>query len=323
MARIIVGVLRGGTSGEYDLSLKSGSALLSALPEDAYATRDIFVDKKGMWYSRGVAVSAPRALAQVDVVINALHGGVGEDGTVQRILERAGVPYTGSRSFASALSLQKIRGREVLQKAGVRIPRGISFSLSNADLTTADMARATFEQFGPPYIVKAPAGGASVGMRYAADLRSLPDAIGDVLDIFGAALVEEYIRGQEASVGIMENYRGEELYALPPAKAVLPDGYRHIGYEQHTGGELKYLVPSPLSDSEKRALMDAARAAHRALDMKHFSRADLIITPRAVYLLDVNSTPGLYSGASMPQMLETVGSSVKDFAEHAIQLSKN
>ena len=96
MSRTVVGVLRGGTSNEYDLSLKTGAAMMAALPEDQYDTRDILIDKHGMWHSRGVPLDAPRALSQVDVVLNGLHGGIGEDGTVGRVLERAGVPYAGS-----------------------------------------------------------------------------------------------------------------------------------------------------------------------------------------------------------------------------------
>ena len=79
MARTSVGILRGGTSSEYNLSLKSGAAMLAALPEDRYDTRDIFIDKRGYWHLRGAPVDAARALSQIDVVLNALHGGAGED----------------------------------------------------------------------------------------------------------------------------------------------------------------------------------------------------------------------------------------------------
>ena len=89
MARTIVGVLRGGTSSEYDLSLKTGAAMLAALPEERYDTRDIFIDKRGIWHLRGMPVSSARALQQVDVVLNALHGGMGEDCTVQPFIRPA------------------------------------------------------------------------------------------------------------------------------------------------------------------------------------------------------------------------------------------
>ena len=106
--------------------------------------------------------------------LNGLHGGVGEDGTVQRMVELVGVPYAGSRALAAGIALNKNRARETLQSAGVRIPRGVSFSHRN-DLNTAEMARLTFSQFGPPYIVKPVSEGAGRGVTVAASIIELPD----------------------------------------------------------------------------------------------------------------------------------------------------
>ncbi len=316
-----VGILRGGTSSEYNLSLRSGAAILSALPDDRYDTRDIFVDRRGYWHLRGTPMDAARALSQVDVVLNALHGGPGEDGTVQRILERAGIPYAGSRASASALALNKIRARNVLEKAGIRMPRASSFTMQD-DLTTGQMAQLVFARFGPPYVVKPPSEGAATGVRIAGTLLDLPDLLGDVLDAYGAALVEEYVRGQEASVGVIENFRGEDLYALPPAHVVLPEGFHFMELRHHEEGMLRHMVPSSFHHDEKQALSNMARAAHRALGLSHFSRADIILTSRGPYLLEANAIPGLYRGASFPAMLESVGSSVREFLEHAIHLAR-
>src|SRR3989338_10160805 len=155
MARTVVGILRGGTSSEYNLSLKTGAVMLSALPEERYETKDILIDKAGMWHMRGIPADPVRALSHVDVVLNALHGGVGEDGTVQRMLERVGVPYAGSRALSSGLSMNKVRAREVLKNAGIQMARAVSFSLEN-QMSTRDMAEAIFSAFGPPYVVKPP-----------------------------------------------------------------------------------------------------------------------------------------------------------------------
>lgn len=296
--------------------------MLAALPEEQYETRDIFIDRSGLWHLRGTPVDASRALSQIDVVLNALHGGVGEDGTVQRILERAGVPYAGARPQAAALSLNKIRAREILQKAGVRMPRAAAFSLEN-DLNTAEMARAAFSQFGPPYVVKPPAEGSSRGIRLAKAITDLSDAIGDVLDAYGAVLVEEYIRGKEANVGVIEKFRNEDLYTLPPAHVVLPPGMLFMEPHVHDEGLLRHIVPSPFSHAEKGALADMARAAHHTLGMQHFSRADMILTSRGPVLLEVDAIPALYTGSSFPHMLESVGSSVREFLEHAIHLARN
>lgn len=316
-----VGILRGGTSSEYDLSLKTGAAMLLALPEETYETRDILIDKRGTWHLRGMPADPMRALSQVDVVLNALHGGIGEDGTVQRILERAGVPYTGARAHGAALSLNKIRAREVLQQAGISMPHGIAFSLENP-LNTGDMAQAVFSQFGPPYIVKPAMEGASSGVRYVPTILELPDSIGDTLDAFGTALIEEYVRGHEATVGIIEHFRKEPLYALPPAQVHVPEKHPFLHASHHEDASLRYSVPSNFTHEEKSALATIARAAHQALGLAHFSRADIILTKRGPYLLEVNAIPGLYEGSAFPHMLSAVGSSIREFLEHTIQLAR-
>lgn len=321
MARTIVGVLRGGTSGEYDLSLKSGAAILNALPEGDYDTRDIFIDKNGYWHSRGLPADPARALSQVDVVVSGLHGGVGEDGTVQRVLDRLGVPYVGSDALSSSIALNKIRSSIILRDAGVRVPRSIGFSAGD-EMDTGEMARFTFSQFGPPYIVKPPNDGASIGIVIAATVVDLPEVLARVLEAYGSALVEEYLMGEEATVGIVDDFRGEDLYAFPPAHVLYPEESPFLHFDHHTKGELKYMVPSDFSDIEKRALMDAARAAHRALGLSDFSRADFILTRHGPYLLEVNALPGLHHHAALPHMLESVGASLKDFIAHAIHLSK-
>lgn len=320
MARTVVGVLRGGTSNEYGLSLKTGATILGALSEAEFDTRDILIDKTGLWHSRGIPAEPARALAQVDVVVNALHGGVGEDGTVQRILDQLNMPYAGSDALGSSLSLNKIQSGVILKKAGIRMPRAVSFN-AQSDMPVREMARAVFSYFGPPYLLKPPYGGASHGILLSASIVDLPHAIADALEAYGAALVEEYIDGDEATVGVIDDFRGQELYALPPARVMYPDApFLHA--DHHTNGELRYMVPSDFSDSEKKALMEAARAAHRALGLSHFSRADFIMTKRGPYLLEVNAYPGLHEHAGMPHMLESVGSSVKDFLGHSIALSR-
>lgn len=321
MSRTTVGVLRGGTSPEYDISLKTGTSIMRALPEDRYDVRDIFIDRQGVWHSRGMPVDPARALSQVDVALNALHGGIGEDGTVQRILERAGVPYTGSRPLSSALSLNKARARAVFQDRGIRIPLGFGFTHRQYRDTGA-ISRFVFSKFPPPYIVKPATLGASNGVRMALTIIELPDVVGDVLDEFGSAVVEEYIDGEEASVGVIEDFRGQDLYVLPPAHVLYPEESPFLHFHHHTSGELRHLVPASFSDLEKDALMDAARAAHKALGLSHYSRADFILTRRGPYLLEVDALPHLHEDSAFHHKLEAVGSSLRELLEHIIGLAK-
>src|SRR3989344_3302501 len=319
MMRTNIGILRGGTSSEYNLSLKTGAAMINALSEDRFDVRDILIDKSGTWHLHGAPSTPAHALTQLDVVLIALHGGIGEDGTVQRMLERAGIPYAGARALPSAIALNKLRAREILRRVGVRMPRGAAFTLEHA-IDSGEMARLVFSRFGPPYIVKPPSEGAGNGIRIANTLLELPDAIADTLDAYGTALIEEFIRGEEASVGIIENFRDEEFYALPPAHEVHEGNY--ITPEHHEAGNLTHFSPSSFSYMQKQTLADLARVAHKILDLSHFSRSDLIVAPHGVYLLEINTIPGLYPGATFPTLLEAVGSSVPEFLEHAIKLAR-
>ena len=320
MSRTIVGVIRGGTSSEYDFSLKTGAAMMAALPEEEYEARDIFIDKSGLWHARGIPMHPSRAISQVDVVLNALHGGAGEDGTIGRLLVRAGVPYAGSAPLSSALTQSKIRAREILTAAGIAMPQGFGFTIG-MPYTTGEMARAVFQKFGPLYIVKPASEGSSRGIRIASNLAALPDVLADVLDAHGAAVVEELLRGREATVGVIQGFRGEQLYVLPPARVMLPAGARFLERAHRQEGMVDHRVPSDFTSVEKKRLMEVAREAHRALGLGHFSQADFIMDRRGPLLLEVDAHPGLYKGAAFPPMLESVGSSLGDFLHHSIRLA--
>jgi D-alanine-D-alanine ligase len=169
-------------------------------------------------------------------------------------------------------------------------------------------------------LLKPPAEGAGRGIRIARTFVELPDAIGDMIEMYGAVLVEEYIRGEEASVGLISHFRNEELYALPPAH--ISHGEAFLSPSLHESGAFTHTVPSHFTHAQKLSLADVARRAHGALGLGHFSRADFLVTPSRIYLLEVNTVPGLYPGASFPGMLEAVGSSVREFLEHSIHLAR-
>jgi len=120
---LTVGVLRGGISGEHKVSLQSGANILENLSHDRYKTLDIFIDKEGVWHRRGIPIKPAYALRTIDVVINALHGEFGEDGSVQRILERSHVPYTGSGVEASWICMNKGITQEFLRERGIKVPQ--------------------------------------------------------------------------------------------------------------------------------------------------------------------------------------------------------
>ena len=118
----VVGVLRGGPSREHEVSLKSGAAILSNLSPERYHARDIYIDKQGTWHEQGRPIAPERILRQIDVALIGLHGEYGEDGGVQKLLERFGVPYTGADSFSSYLAMHKIMSKARAKDFGLLTP---------------------------------------------------------------------------------------------------------------------------------------------------------------------------------------------------------
>lgn len=317
MSRTVVGVLRGGPSSEYDVSLKTGASILNALSDDHYRPVDILIDKQGRWHRTGRTMDPYRAVHDMDVVVNGLHGEYGEDGTVQRMLERFSVPYTGPRPEAAALSMHKQRTKDVLRSAGVRVPRGFHYTLPTI-ATSADMAREVFQQFAPPYIIKPAFGGSTVGLSLAPTLHDLNEQLADALDDHQSVLVEEYIPGHEATVGVIDDFRDHEVYALPPIEIVL--GPKQIfDYEAKYVAATQELCPSTFHHDIKRELEEAAKIAHKMLGLTHYSRSDFRIHPSGtIYFLETNALPGLTETSLIPKALTAVGSSLKEFLRHII-----
>ena len=122
MATHRVGVIRGGPSSEYEVSLKTGGSVLQYLPEQ-YEGHDILIDRRGQWHLGGLPTTPARAARQVDVIFNAMHGEYGEDGKVQNLLDQLGVPYTGSGTFASAVGMNKALAKNVFKQNGLKTGR--------------------------------------------------------------------------------------------------------------------------------------------------------------------------------------------------------
>lgn len=316
MSAYRVGVVRGGPSSEYEVSLKTGGHVLSHLPEH-YQGVDILVTRDGAWHLGGLPTRPERAAGQVDVIFNALHGEYGEDGRVQNILEHAGVPYTGSNTFASAVGMNKPLAKEIFRRHGLRVP----FGLVLRDGEVTDAAHHVFQKISPPWVVKPADRGSSLGTSLARTFRELEAAIAHAFSFSKRILVEEYIRGREATCGVINHFRNKEIYALPPIEIRKP-GQEIWKYDDKYNGQTEEICPSHFSSDEKMALEKLAAHAHSALGLRHYSRADFIVSPRGIYLLEVNSLPGMTAESSLwPKALQAVGCSYPDFLDHVITLA--
>lgn len=319
MRGTVVGVLRGGPSREHEVSLKTGHAFLSNLPEERFTTRDIYIDKEGVWHERGRAVLPERVLASVDAVLLGLHGEYGEDGEVQKLLERFGVPYGGSDSFGSYLAMHKVLAKEKAREAGVLTPKYRFIErLEDVDAMTHDINRS----FLQPVIVKPLRWGSSVGVSMVHGYAPLHRAVTELLEQgAGGVLVEEVVRGVEATAGVVEGLRGVSLYALPPVEIRPPQASGFFSYDAKYSGASMEICPGQFSKQTTEDLQRIARTMHDMLGLRHYSRSDFIIAPKGIYYLETNTLPGMTAESLFPKSLAAVGVSMPDFLEHLVGLA--
>lgn len=317
---IVVGVLRGGPSHQYRASLETGRILLSHLSSQQYTPRDIFIDKDGTWHVAGKPVSPQRVLEMVDMILVGLHGEYGEDGEVQKILERHGVPYSGSNSYASFLATHKVFAKKYAEENNISTPRyALIESKNNIDTAARDAVRS----FIPPVVVKSARMDASVSTVLATGYQELQKAISTLFEA-GAqnVLLEEYVRGKKVTVGVIENFRSKQLYALPPAQ--IDEVYAtksSASEEKEDDKDVTISCPATLSQSQKNALENATMTMHSALGLRHYSSSDFIITLHNIYHLKTNPLPRLTEQSVFPKMLEAVGEPSPHFTQHLINLA--
>jgi D-alanine-D-alanine ligase len=327
---IKVGVIRGGVSSEYEVSLKTGSNVLSHLRSDKlnkkYKAIDILIDKDGTWHISGKPVSISDVFHSVDVIFNALHGDFGEDGKVQQILDQWKIPYTGSSAFASSLGYNKVLAKEQFLKLGIKTPNYLAIPKYEnedgvIDSYSMSISKKIHDKLSPPWILKPLSGGSSVGMRICKTYVDLVNAFLEGINMDTDILVEEVIEGKEATVGVIDNFRDRKIYVLPSVEIQIPKEKDFFDYEaKYVSAE--YICPGNFSNLEKEELSRLAGLIHTGLNLDHYSRSDFIVhKKKGIYALEVNTLPGLTDHSLIPRMLNAVGSNVPAFIDHIITLA--
>ncbi|HEX5757030.1 MAG TPA: D-alanine--D-alanine ligase [Arenimonas sp.] len=279
-----VAVLMGGDSSEREVSLASGENVLAALRQrgvDAEAVDGI------------PALLAALQGGRFDRVFNILHGGQGENGVLQGLLEALGVPYTGSGVLGSALAMDKLRSKQVWIALGLHTPGYVA-------LRPGDDVRAAAHRIGLPVIVKPSAEGSSVGVSRVFDEGDLDAAVELARRYRGELLMEQLIEGEELTVAVL----GDE--ALPSIR-IVPAGEYYDYHAKYVAEDTQYLCPGLDGDAEAR-LRRLALDAYRAIGCRGWSRVD-VMRDRAgrFFLLEVNTAPGMTTHSLVPKAGAQVG----------------
>lgn len=311
-------VLRGGPSVEHEVSMRTGASVLSALENTEYEPIDVIVSRRGEWLKNGKVWDPLTLLSGVDVVFNGLHGTYGEDGTLQRFLETHSIPFTGSGAFASATAMNKALAKDHVRHANVKLAPHMYANRDNI-ASCKDYSEAVIQVFDGPYVLKPVNSGSSVGTVIVRNVFEMETALSKLFDAFDKVLVEKLIRGREATVGVIDNFRHHVRYALP-AVEIIPQS-EFFDYDAKYNGKTQELCPGNFSDEQRTALAEAAKTIHEALNLRHYSRSDFIIADDGIYFLEVNTLPGLTEGSLLPKALDAVAITMPNFLRHVINES--
>ena len=293
-----VAVLLGGTSSEREVSLNSGANCLAALKNrgvDAVAVdgTDALVD----------ALVAKR----FDRVFNIMHGGAGENGVVQGLMESFGIPYTGSGVLGSALSMDKIRTKQVWMSLGLPTPR-------YARLQPGDDIQGAARALGLPVIVKPSCEGSSVGVSRVFKESDLQGAVELAARYPGELLMEQLIQGEEFTVGILGNQ------ALPTIR-IVPPGEYYDYHAKYVSDDTQYICPG-LKAAAEEEMQSLALAAFKAAGCWGWGRVDVMRDRSGRnYLLEVNTTPGMTSHSLVPKAARAIGIEFDDLVWRILESS--
>jgi D-alanine-D-alanine ligase len=296
-----VAVLMGGLSAEREVSLTGGRAAVTALEERGYRVSPIDVDRR---------LCQQLAEVKPDVVYNALHGPLGEDGTIQGMLEILAIPYSHSGVLASALAMDKAMAKKVFVAAGIRCPESVMTTIHHLHDGVS---------MEPPYVVKPNREGSSVGVTIVkTEEDGLPLRNNWPYD--PDIIIERYIEGRELTVSVLGT-AGEGDRPLGVTE-IRPRNDFFDYHAKYTEGQTEHLLPAPVSTVTYQRAMDDALTAHRALGCRGVTRADFMLAeddPDALYLLEINTTPGMTPISLVPEQAAHVGIDFGDLVELLVE----
>jgi D-alanine-D-alanine ligase len=296
-----VAVIQGGPSSEAEVSRASAAAVARALGEAGHLPVRLELD---------VHLAESLRTGGYDVVFPVAHGAVGEDGSLQGLLEVLELPYVGSGVLASALAMDKRHARRVFADAGLPVARGLAFERGpGAELAAARRARA---EIGARLVVKPARSGSAIGVSRLDENASETEvaaAIASAFSLDDLVLVEHFARGREVTCGVL--HEGDVPRALPPTEIESPKDAFYTYEARYAPGRSVHRCPAPLGDALTRRVQDIAVAAHRALGCRDLSRADFVVgddgDAQAVVLLEVNTMPGMTATSLYPEAAAAAG----------------
>jgi D-alanine-D-alanine ligase len=307
-----IAVLAGGRTPEHDVSLRSGHRVMTSLGELGHDAH--LLDPGEIQLTETIQALRP------DLAYLALHGKEGEDGTVQRLLDLIGVPFTGTAAFACEIAFDKVLAKDALAAAGVRTPPwAVVEGWALRDLGAGVALDLVTDRVGLPCVVKPSRSGSALGVSIGRRTEDLAAAVMAALSFSGAAVVESQIVGTEAAVG----FAGEPLDSLPVVE-IVP---KHGAYDyaaRYTAGATDYYAPARLPIDVAQACTSQAAEAVTALGLRDVARVDLIVDrEQRPWVLEVNVSPGMTETSLLPMGAHAAGLGFAELCDRIVGAAVN
>ncbi len=296
-------VVCGGVSTEREVSLKSGNAVFTALQRKGYINAQLF-DLRDDNMNEII-------LAKPDIVFLALHGRGGEDGCIQGLLELAGIPYTGPGVAASAVCMNKILTKRILENAGLPTAKFKVYrkdECSNINATCKEL----IDEIGIPMVVKSPCQGSSIGVVLVKHEKNLQDAISEVFKYGDQLLAEQFIDGTEITLPIL----GNSKLTILPVIEITSEREFYDFTAKYTSGLCHHIIPACIDVATEQEVIEIGKKAYRVLDCCGLSRIDFIVDKvMGPMIIEVNTLPGMTDMSLFPDAARYIGISYEDLVE--------
>ena len=312
-----IGIVMGGYSNEYEISIKSGQVVYETL-KDIFNCYRIYI-RENEWIIKkdndsfnididDFVIDGLTDL-KLDCIFNAIHGTPGEDGKMQKYFEDKNIPITGCNSYQSKLTFDKIACLNFVSSKGIKVASSIS--LSNSEKIDVDEIE---NKIGFPCFVKASNSGSSFGVFKVYDKEEIVNCINSAFEVDNKVLIESFIDGREFSIGVISLNGGIKI--LPITEIITSNDF--FDYEAKYEGKAKEITPANISDELESELKLISEKVYNLLELKGLSRSEFIVNDKGIFYLETNTVPGLTTESILPQQANCAGISLKELFVNAI-----
>lgn len=329
MNKIKLGLIYGGVSTEHEVSISSYESIVNNIDKDKYEITSFYISKDGTWFTDGKRTKDVfNSLKKMNCVFPILHGKNGEDGSIAGMLEIIGTPYVGCKTLSSAICMDKVITKKLLEKANINVSKYMFIKKLNdnfywvqdnydyvlLDKEILDLSVNTLLNY--PVVVKPSRSGSSVGVSVANDYLELENAINEASIYDEKILIEEFIDGKELEVAVL----GNNDLTVSNIGNIIPDEIVY-SYNSKYKGNSKTIVLNTIEENLESKIKNIVLTTYKVLDCSGLARVDMFLIGNEVLVNEVNTMPGFTSISMYPKLMESINISYSDLIDRLISLS--